>query len=318
MKLIIGTYTDRCSEGIYSYDTKVTLECSLENPTYCVAYQDMIFTVFKQNDFGGVAAISNHKVVSSWLIEGTAPCYISFDPIHSCIYAANYHLGRVDVLDWSEEKGITLKQSMVYPTGSKAHFIEYQTRFDQVMVCDLGLDCWYLYAYDDLGYLQAKQIIEVAKGSGPRHALLHPRLNIIYVLMEKSSEVAIYEWSNGLVQWIDTVSTLPTNQQQIKWSAAIRISSDGRFLYVSNRGHDSLTVFSICDDGKKCTLIQNCSTEGIQPRDFCFNLEENQIFVANRESDNITIFDRNVHSGQVTFTKQSIRVCEPVCVFWVK
>ena len=155
-------------------------------------------------------------------------------------------------------------------------------------------------------------------GTGPRHLVFHPVHKIAYLFGELDSTVTVlaYDESDGSFTQKQKVSTLPKDFDGENGGAAIRVSNDGRFLYASNRGHNSIAVFAIADDGLSVEMIQSVSTEGDFPRDFALSPDNKYVVAANQNSDNLTLYRRDNASGLLTMIQKDVFAPEAVCVYF--
>jgi len=158
-----------------------------------------------------------------------------------------------------------------------------------------------------------KYSYEVTQGKGPRHFVAHPRLLILYVLTELSSEVLVLHHEDSGLRSIQSILTLPEGEDDIKWASAIRISKDGMFLFTGQRGHDSISVFKIDEKGK-LERIQTIPTFGKHPRDFALSPDNRFLVCANLDSDNLTLYERNGETGLLTMVQKDVFAPETVCV----
>ena len=318
MKIYLGTYTKKESKGIYSIEfidnqlVNLNLEMNVDNPTYLARLNDDTFSVVKEGSKGGVAYYRDNNLVNQAIEEGAPPCFVSYDLDRNLVFSANYHGGRVNAYKFSKD-GIVDHQKLVFDAGSKAHYIAYNELLDMVLVCDLGLDRVYFFEYGDDDQLVLKYQFNASEKSGPRHLVVHPTKPLVYVFTELSSEVLVLEVNDG-VKLVSKVNCLPEGVEGLKWGAAIRISNDAKYIYVSNRGHDSLSVFKVSDDGLTLSLIQNISTEGIQPRDFNLSPCGKLCVVANHDTNNLTLFARCVETGILSLLQKDVYAPESVCV----
>lgn len=316
MKCTLGTYTKRSSQGVYQLDltednNQLTLIANVDNPTYLTTFNDTIFTVIKDKEQGGLAVVSNGEVVDKHTEVGAPPCYVHYDVDRSLIYTSNYHGGFVNVYTYQPELKLKLIQKIQYNQGSKAHFVAPNPNTKEIVVCDLGLDQIHTYTVGADHTLNLKHTFDAKEKQGPRHIAFHPTLPILYAFMELSAELLVLEDRGDRYQLLQTLSTLPLGQDAIRSGAAIRISSDGRFVYTSNRGHDSISVFQL-DLSGLASMIQNLSSEGKHPRDFNLSLDEKYVLVANMETDNLALFARNSEDGQLTLIRSDIEAYEVV------
>lgn len=319
MKLTVGTYTKRESRGVYTLELHdklwhLNLIHQINNPTYLSRMRDTLFTVVKEGDQGGIAAFQASESVDKYLEDGAAPCYVSVIKERNVVMSANYHKGCVDVFTFDGK--LHHIQKIEYVAGSKAHYIEYNARYNLVFVCDLGLDAIYAYTIGKDNKLSFLHHYRCEKGSGPRHLAVHPTEPFVYVLTELSSELLVLRLDSNGFELMSKKSLLPEGEDQKKWGAAIRITRDGNFIYASNRGHDSISVFEILEYGRYVKMVQNVSSEGVQPRDFALSEDEEFVVVANMDSDSLTLFGRNKQSGWLTLMQKNFKVPEPCCVMF--
>jgi 6-phosphogluconolactonase len=320
MKLYLGTYTKKESKGIYSIELlnnelkDLKLEFNVDNPTYISRLNNDTFSVVKDGSMGGIAYYKDGKFINQVVEEGAPPCYVSYDLDRNLVFSANYHGGRVNTYKITKD-GLVDHQKIVFESGSKAHYIQYNEMLDQVLVCDLGLDRVYFFSYDENNKLVLKYQFNAELKTGPRHLVVHPLKPLIYVFTELSSEVLVLELKNDL-ELVSKVSCLPEGVDGPKWGAAIRLSNDARYLYVSNRGHDSISVFRVSEDGVGLELVQNVSTEGVQPRDFNLSPCGKLCVVANHDTNNLTLFARCVETGMLSLLEKDVYAPECVCVIF--
>ena len=318
MKIHLGTYTKKESKGIYSIDLvenqliNLNLEMLVDNPTYLARLNNDTFSVVKDGTKGGVAYYKDNNLINQVVEEGAPPCYVSYDLDRNLVFSANYHGGRVNTYKITKN-GLVDHQKLVFDVGSKAHYIEYNELLDLVLVCDLGLDRVYFFEYGENDQLVLKYQFNASEKSGPRHIVVHPTKPLVYVFTELSSEILVLEVNNG-VKLVSKVNCLPEGIEGPKWGAAIRISNDAKYIYVSNRGHDSISVFKVSEDGCNLSLIQNIPTEGVQPRDFNISPCGMLCVVANHDTDNLTLFARCVETGVLSLLQKDVYAPESVCV----
>lgn len=317
MKILLGTYTRDKSEGIYQIDLvdgklqDLKLVAKAENPTY-LDYDkttQKLYSVYQEGTQGGIAVWNTtedgYSLDKSYLSEGVQPCYIRYDKKNDLIYDANYHLGRMRAYD---DEG--LSKEFQYEPGAKAHFVNMDPKTDDLFVCDLGLDTVHKYRL-----LNEIATYKTAEGMGPRHLVFHPTLPFIYILGELNNTIEVVkdlEFELELVQTVDTLDGLDI----ISSGGAIRISEDGKFVYASNRGHDSIVVFSVLEDGT-LKFVQIESVYGGHPRDFAISPDGNYLVVANRDTNNLSLFERNKETGVLTLLEKDIAAPEVVSVLFV-
>ena len=262
-----GTYTRRLSKGIYKadFDTETGQLANLElfaaepSPTYLAFDQQQhLYTVGSQDGLGGIAAYKTDGALLNHVVEEGAPhCYVAVDEKCGLVYGANYHKGQVLVYK-RQTDGSLIQTDLDQHSGQGPH--ENQTsphvHFtdltpDQYLVtCDLGTDEVTTYDVNPEGKLSKLYTYHSQAGAGARHIVFHHHYKIAYLICELNStiEVLIYD-GVGEFERMQVISTLPDGYEGFNATAAIRLSKDGKYLYASNRGHDSIAVFSILADG---------------------------------------------------------------------
>jgi 6-phosphogluconolactonase len=186
-----------------------------------------------------------------------------------------------------------------------------------VFIADLGIDQLVKYKLD---LANGKLIpvpegnIKLKAGSGPRHFVFHPNGKFVYVVSELTATVTVfsYDANTGASQELQTVSTLPDGYDGQKWSAAIRITADGRFVYASNRGHDSIAMYAVNQQTGLLTALGYRATGGSIPRDFNIDPTGQWLLAANQATDSIVSFKIDQTSGLLEETGISAEVATPV------
>ncbi len=338
--LFLGTYTKRDSKGVYqiTLDTDkpelIELNHLVEedNPTYLALSADKrLYCVTKAADKGGVAAYQLNEdgtfsFINREVTDGAPPCYVAVDEERQLVYSAFYHQGSVASYTIREDGGLELADLIQHDgngphanqQGPHVHYADL-TPDNRLVVCDLGNDSVYTYHVAPDGKLTETARFAAEPGTGPRHLVFHPNKQTAYLFGELANTVTVlaYDAAAGSFEALQTVSTLPEDFHDFNGGAAIRISSDGKFLYASNRGHNSLAVFSVADNSESIKLIQLISVEGDFPRDFALDNSERFIVVANQNTDNLTLFQRDQTSGKLTLLAKDIYAPETVCTFFV-
>ncbi|MNC47369.1 6-phosphogluconolactonase [compost metagenome] len=153
-------------------------------------------------------------------------------------------------------------------------------------------------------------------GAGPRHLAFHPSGQYLYSINEVDSTITLfnYDANTGNLTLVQTVPTLPEDFEGENTTAEIAISKDGRYLYVSNRGHDSIAQYTIDADNGKLTFVELVSTEGGHPRHFALTPDGDYLIVANRDSNNLVLFTVDQQTGKLKFTGATASVSKPVCI----
>jgi 6-phosphogluconolactonase len=337
-----GTYTKGDSKGIYTFTldtqakkiTDVKVAAELENPTYVTISRDnqFLYSVIKRGESGGVASYALNRdtreltALNVQVLEGASPCHISVDSANQYVVTANYHKGTVELYPVNKENGnVHPASSSVEHKGSgpnkerqekaHTHFAGFTPCETYVVVVDLGIDKLITYEINN-NVLREVQTLSVKPGSGPRHLTFHPNGKFAYLMTELSSEVIAlaYRPEDGSFAELQYISTIPSDFKENNQGSAIHISSDGRFVYAANRGHDSIALFQVDQDSGKLTFVEHTSTEGHWPRDFGLDPSETFLIASNQESHNLVLFSRDKKTGKLTLLQNDITVPYPVCV----
>ncbi|MGM0167415.1 6-phosphogluconolactonase [Enterococcus sp. AZ135] len=335
-KIILGTYTRRISQGIYQIELDTATE-TLNNlvllteetsPTYLTkSKNDFLYSVTSRDDQGGLSSYDpQNKFLNAVTEEGASPCYVAVDEVRQLVYGANYHKGELNTYKIKPDGSLEAAAALFHkePTGphknqDKAHTHYTDLTPDQrLAVCDLGTDRLYTYDVSETGEVDEVAVYVAEPGTGPRHLVFHPSGDIAYLFGELDISVSVlaYDKTDGSFTQKQKVSTLPKEFDGENGGAAIRVSNDGRFLYASNRGHNSIAVFAIAEDGLSIELIQNISTEGDFPRDFALSPDNKYVVAANQNSDNLTLYRRDNENGLLTMIQKDVFAPETVCVYF--
>jgi 6-phosphogluconolactonase len=199
-----------------------------------------------------------------------------------------------------------------------AHSIILDPTNQFALVGDLGLDRLFVYRFDARdGSLRPNDppYVAIAPGAGARHARFHPNGRWVYLNTEITSTVIAFHWdpATGRLAQFQTVSSLPPDFQGTSAASEMEVHPTGRFLYVSNRGHDSLAVLAIAPDTGRLTLIQNAPSGGKTPRNFAFDRTGRWIVCTNHDSDNAVVFRVDEATGRLTQAGPPVRVPYPFC-----
>ena len=349
--MYIGSYTQPPSRGIYCcrFDPAtgeaagpVQLAAETENPSFIVIHPNRRF-LYAANEISSYAgdsagsisafaidAVSGRlKLLNKVSSKGAGPCHIAIDKSGKWLFAANYDGGSVAAFPVHDDFSLGEAAAFVQHQGSSAN-LERQSaphphavtpspdnRF--VMVADLGLDRIFSYRLDPVARGLSPTnppFAKVAPGSGPRHLAFKPDGRFVYAINEMLSTVTAfrYDAAKGLLQELQTISTLPSGYSGGNSAAEILVEAGGRFLYASNRGHDSIAIFQI--DGAKGTLTAagHASTLGRTPRHFAIDPTGRYLVVANQDSNGAVVFRIDPTSGGLTPTGTTLRVPFPVCI----
>ena len=254
--------------------------------------------------------------------RGADPCYIAFDKTGKYALVANYTGGSVAVFPVQSDGHIGESSAFVQHVGSSvnrerqagphAHWIETTPDNRFAIAVDLGLDELLVYRFDaKTGSLTPNDppYAKLDPGAGPRHLAFHPNGRFVYVVNELQSSITAFAYnaSRGTLNKLKTVSTLPKNFSGSSAAAEIKIHSSAKFLFASNRGDDTIAVFSIDSKTGALTLADYFPTQGKTPRNFEIDPTGKFLFVANQDTNNIAVFQIDSNNGRLTPTKQTLK-----------
>lgn len=260
---------------------------------------------------------------------GQGPCHVNIDKTGGLAMIANYGSGSCasyaikddgslsDAASFHQHEGAGLNPRR--QAGPHAHSVNFSPDNRFAFVCDLGLDKIMIYKIDpQTGKTEPHGEGKVSSGSGPRHFAFHPNGKFAFVNneMAMTETTFAYDADKGTLTEVDTVSTIPAadrNKEGLS-TAETRVHPNGKFVYVSNRGHDTIAVFS-CDPATgKLTLIQNANVEGKTPRNFNLDPSGKWCIAAHQGSDSVALFKVDQDTGKLTFTGKKLDVGGPCCV----
>ena len=339
VKLLIGMYTDSIGKGIYevNFDQETgqlgepKLLVETENPSYLTQSTDGNFVyAVNENQEGSLSAFqwnadkTKLDLLSQHPSAGAHPCYISLNGNQNLLAAANYSSGDFVVYNRLANGSLDNIAQIKKHTGSgpvkpnqdaaHAHCAIFGKDQKHLYVVDLGIDEIASYAINEQNQLGEKMVaLALDKGDGPRHLIFHPTKEWAFVINELSSTVisAKVDGDKGLFTTISKANTLPADYSGKNACADIHISDDGKFLYATNRGHNSIATIAIDDKGGLKTIAQD-TIMGDWPRNFMISPNGKFILVANQLSNNITVFERNKESGLLRYIDHQISVSKPV------
>lgn len=348
----IGTYTDHGSKGIYVYrfdaatGQVATLGLAAESsqpsfltvdPTEHFLYAVNELDTYKGQHTGAVSAFSIDAATGKLSLlnevssRDAGPAHITLDQTGKYALVSNYTLGSVavfpvsqdgrlgDFTDFVRHKGSSV--NVERQEGPHAHAVALAPDNRFALVADLGLDQIIVYPFDPaagtLGH--EPHITKTHPGAGPRHLVFDPNGKFLYVINEMQSSVVSYSYdaAHGELHELKTISTLPEKFAGNNDAAEIAVHPSGKFLYASNRGHDSIAVFSIDPEKGTLTRVEFVSTKGKTPRNFAIDPSGSWLFVANQASDDVVVFRIDNKTGHLTPTGQVLSVTSPACVKFV-
>lgn len=347
----VGTYTTKTSsKGIYAYRfdaakgqlIAIGVAAETTDPSFVVVHPNgkFLYAVneignFNGGNTGGVSAFSiDPKSGSLTLLNqvssrGAGPCHISLDRDNAFALVANYDSGNVASFPIHEDGSLGTASGFVQHSGSgpdkerqegpHAHWIGTSPDNRFALVTDLGLDEVIVYGFDSsTGTFMpsTKGFAKVSPGGGPRHVAFSVNGKFVFVLSEMESSVTAFSYNgkNGTLAKLQTVSALPPGYSGRKEAAEIALHPSGKFLYTSNRGHDSIAIFAL--DEKKGTLrpLGQVLTGGKTPRHFAIDPTGAYLLAENQESNSIVVFHIDPATGGLTPTGQTAPVPSPVCI----
>ncbi len=350
MHVYFGTYTQRDSQGIYlsTLDTKsgtlspaqLVAECA--DPSFLAIHptRPLLYVVNETDQFQGepggyltAYAVNSENGSLSELNQeashGAAPCHLVVDSAGGHVLVANYSSGTVAVLPINDDGSLAAASCVVQHEGSSvnpqrqqgphAHSINLDPSGQFAVVCDLGLDKVLVYRYDaDAGTLTPHEppSASVPPGGGPRHFAFHPSGRFGYANLEITSAIQAFRYHEptGVLYGFQTISTIPDDAPAGNSTAEIQVHPSGSFVYCSNRGHDSIAVYSVNGESGALTLVENEPTHGQMPRNFGIDPSGTFLIAANQETDNVVVFRIDKETGRLSATGHSLRVPMPVCV----
>jgi 6-phosphogluconolactonase len=347
--MYIGTYTRGKSQGIYAWRfspasgnlTPLGLVAETANPSFLAIHptRPLLYAVGEMYgsgaEGGAVSAFTIDRKsgkltplnkVSS---QGGGPCHLNVDRTGKSLLVVNYGTGSTAAYRIQQDGSLTEATSVIQHSGSSvnpkrqsgphAHSVNLSPDNRFAFVADLGLDQVLVYRLDPAkGLLEAHNppFAKVNPGAGPRHFAFHPSGRFAYVINEIQSTVTAfsYDAKAGVLKEIQTVSTLPAGFSGNNSTAEVQVHPSGRFLYGSNRGHDSIAVFSLDPSKGTLTLLENTPTQGKTPRNFGIDPTGGYLFAANQNTDNIAVYRIDAKTGKLTATGQMLEAGAPVCV----
>jgi len=345
--LLVGTYTNTCqSNGIYVYEFDASsgdfkLKNSSENvvsPSYLSVSADNKF-VYAVNENGNQSAVSAFgydsasgklKFLNSNDALGADPCHLINDDKN--VIVANYSGGNIVVFKKKADGSITEVQQLIQHEGkgpnaarqekAHVHMVVFSPDKKFVLSNDLGLDKIFIYKYNPDSkneMLTLKGSVDVKPASGPRHLTFSKDGKFVYLVQELDGTLTTLSYDKtGNLKVIAETSILPKGFTGGTGAAAIKISPDGNFLYVSDRvDANAISVYKILKDGK-IELVEQQSTLGKGPRDFAIDPTGNYLLVGHQYTNDIVIFKRNKTTGKIEDTGKRIELCSPVGLVFTK
>lgn len=342
-RLYVGTYSVRNSEGIYVYAFNrkehsfelIETATGPDSPSFLDISPDSRFLysanrqgIGKDSTFGSVSAYQINpdsgtlQLLNEASSYGISPCHIFSDG--KFLYLSHYAGGSLTVLSLKEEGSIAALIDTVQHSGQGPHKNQQTAHLHSVLsipgtdlflAADLGMDQLTFYQLEGNKVQQAAIApIKTEAGAGPRHFTFSKDGKYLYVAEELSSSVSLYELDlkQEQTRFIQRLPTLPADYDGQNSVADIHLSPDGKFLYVSNRGHESLAIYQVKAEGGRMTFIGHQSALGKTPRNFLIDPKGTFLLVANENTDEIIFFDRDMETGLLKDTGIRVSVPSPV------
>jgi len=349
VRVYVGTYTRGKSKGIYLLRldlasgalTPPELAAEAVSPSFLALHPSgrFVYAVGEGGDLAGgrtgsVSAFAIEpesgklKLLNQQSSAGAGPCHLTVDHGGKNVLVANYGSGTVCVLPLGEDGRLAEPSEIIYhqddlasakPRRPHAHSVNLDATGRFAFAADLGLDRVFVYRFDPAkGKLTANDpsAAVLAVNSGPRHFASHPSGKFAYVINEMASTVTAlaYDSQRGALVERQTISTLPEGFVGKSYTAEVQVHPSGRFLYGSNRGHDSIAVFAVDAETGRLSPVEHPSTQGRTPRHFGIDPTGTYLIAANQDSDSLVVFRIDPKTGKLTPTGTKVEVPAPVCV----
>jgi len=352
MWLYAGTYTrgKTPSEGIYLLEfdlasgrlTAKGVAARLADPSFLAIHPSRKFLYavneldkFNSRKGGGVSALGIDPasgiltLLNQQSSVGSGPCHLTVDRTGKNVLVANYGSGSVACLPIQADGALSAASSFLQHEGKSvdsgrqegphAHSINLDQANRFAIAADLGLDRVFVYQLDaGKGTLTPNDppFATVAPGSGPRHFAFHPGGRFGYVISEMANTVTAfaYDADRGALTEIQTISTLPPSFQGKSYTAEVQVHPSGKFLYGSNRGHDSIAIFTVDPATGRLTAAGHQATLGKNPRNFAIDPTGTYLLAENQDSDSIVVFRIDPATGDLKQVGEPLAVPMPVCI----
>ncbi len=268
---------------------------------------------------GGTLEFLNHQPTG-----GAHPCHLEIDPSGRFVLSANYGSGSIAIHPIKDDGSLGDPTQILQRDGSgpnqerqegpHAHQVTFEPSGSFAFDIDLGSDSVHVSTLSKAGRLEEVSRLQVHPGAGPRHLVFHPGGAAAYLINELDSTLIVCSHAEGKLAVVQTLSTRPEGADGDNFPAEVLVSADGRFVYGSNRGDDTIAVFETGTDGLEAKLIQTIGSGGTWPRHLAFGEDGNQLYAANERSDTIATFAIDQSSGALTATGTPLSWPKPVCV----
>lgn len=339
-RVYVGTYSTRepASRGIYLYEfdsesgalSLIDAFASVD-PSFLTISADghFLYATNELGEFNGTngGAVSAYAVDAAGKLSllnaqptyGAHPCHITIDPSGKWALVSNYSGGNLTVFPIADDGRLGEPKVTQHGEGAHVHSAIFDPTGQLVLVADLGLDRIFVYRFDAAtGNVTPHEQpwLQEAKGAGPRHTTFAPDGKTLYCINELDSTVSVYRFDAGSLRFeaVQTVAGTPDSYAGQKWSADIHVSKDGRWLYGSNRAHNTIVQFTIDAATGALSSPAWVPSGGEIPRNFAIDGTGGYLLVANQESGLIAPFSVDSATGKLTPTGQNVGLPFPVCV----
>jgi len=333
----LGTYTNTESEGIYIYNLaddgaikQLGLAAKSENPSFLTKSADQKYLLaVNENTEGSVSTFEIQKdslhLIDKGPSGGAHPCFVATND-QGHVLTANYSSGTIGLLQINDSGTLSPLLDVQQHSGKglhprqdapHAHSVWFDAGTNGIISVDLGTNELLFSTIDpDTNKLlpATPHALQMDPGAGPRHLSFHPKNPWIYVVNELTSSVSLVTKDTSGYKLKSSFTTLPEVFTEENTCADIHISDDGNFLYASNRGHNSIAIFSIEPEGD-LNLVGHESTRGNGPRNFALSPDNAFLLVANQLTDNIVSFKRDTKTGKLEYITE-ISAPTPVCILF--
>jgi 6-phosphogluconolactonase len=336
--LYVGTYTDGTSRGIYRFTfdpataatTEPELAVGAKNPSFLALHPNgrFLYAVGEIGSFQGAkTGTGDLALLNQQPSEGAGPCHLVLDRAGRNVLVANYGGGTVAVLPIGTDGRLKPASSVRAHQGSgpnkgrqeKPHahgiYLDPAERF--ALAPDLGADRVFVYRFEaKAGTLEPHGAGILEPGSGPRHLAFHPNGKYVYVINELLSTMAAfsYDGEKGALTSLQTISCLPAGFSGTSWTAEVAVSPDGRFVYGSTRGDDSLAVFAVEASTGRLTVKGHAPIGGKYPRHFTIDPTARFILAGHQNSGTIGVLRLDPATGMPSLVGSPVKVDKPVCL----
>ena len=348
---LVGTYTEEDSQGVNLVSFNPSGEVfkiesvngKIKDPSFVMANKanTLAFAVQEsEGDRGG--EVTSFRIdkqskrlekINSVYTEGDGPCYLTLDPSEKFLLVGNYGGGNFSVIPVSEDGEMKTAIQTKAHSGSSVneerqkephvHCVVFHPTQKQIFVADLGTDHVNIYDFkpdsDTPIVPSVTPNLKVAPGSGPRHLVFNENGDHLYLVHEMKGEVGFYKKDDAQYRHVATYPMAAEDFDGEHGGAEIRISSDYKYLYASNRGDaNEITVYQIDQNSGKLSLIQRVASGGKTPRNFSLTPDEKHLISAHQGSNNLVLFNRDPKTGKLEKTEHEVEIHQPVYLFFLK